>query len=43
MRMVRKTTRQFRHDLNNIHYDYIVEVINRFKGLDLVDGVPKEL
>ena len=36
MRMVRKTTRQFRHDLNNIHYDYIVEVINRFKGLDLV-------
>ena len=36
MRMVGKTTRQFSHDLNQIHYDYIVEVINRFKGLDLV-------
>ena len=38
-----KTTRLFRHDLNQIPYDYIVEVTNRFKGLDLIDKVPKEL
>ena len=33
----------FRYDLNQIPYDYTVEVTNRFKGLDLVDRVPKEL
>ena len=38
-----ETTRQFRYDLNKIPYDFTVEVINRFKGLDLVDGVPEEL
>ena len=38
-----KTTRPFRYDLNQIPYDYTVEVENRFKGLDLIDRVPKEL
>ena len=38
-----KTTRPFRYDLNQITYDYTVEVINRFKGLDLIDRVPDEL
>ena len=38
-----KTTRPFRYDLNQIHYDYTVEVRSRFKGLDLIDRVPKEL
>ena len=38
-----KTTRSFRHDLNQITYDYTVVVRNRFKGLDLVDRVPEEL
>ena len=38
-----KTTRPFRYDLNQIPYDYIVGVMNRFKGLDLVDRVSKEL
>ena len=38
-----KTTRPFRYDLNNIPYDYTVEVRNRFKGLDLRDRVPEEL
>ena len=38
-----KTTRPFRYDLNQIPYDYIVEVRNRFKGLDLIDKVPDEL
>ena len=38
-----KTTRPFRYDLNQIHYGYIVEVRNRFKGLDLIDRVPDEL
>ena len=38
-----KTTRPFRYDLNQITYDYRVEVRNRFKGLDLVDRVPEEL
>ena len=38
-----KTTRPFRYDLNQIPYDYIVEVKNRFKGLDLIDRVPNEL
>ena len=38
-----KNTRPFRHDLNQIPYDYTVEVRNRFKGLDLIDRVPDEL
>ena len=38
-----KTTRQFRYDLNQIPYDYTVEVRNRFKRLDLIDRVPDEL
>ena len=38
-----KTTRPFRNDLNQIPYDYTVEVRNRFKGLDLIDRVPDEL
>ena len=38
-----KTTRPFRYDLNQILYDYTVEVTNRFKGLDLIDRVPEEL
>ena len=38
-----KTTRSFRYDLNQIPYDYIVEMTNRFKGLDLIDRVPEEL
>ena len=43
MKNVGKTTRPFRYELNQIPYDYTVEVINRFKGLDLIDRVPKEL
>ena len=43
MKKVEKTTRPFRYDLNQIPYDYTVEVRNRFKGLDLIDGVPDEL
>ena len=38
-----KTTRTFRYDLNQIPYDYTVEVRNRFKGLDPIDRVPNEL
>ena len=38
-----KTTTPFRYDLNQIPYDYTVEVRNRFKGLDLIDRVPDEL
>ena len=38
-----KTTRPFRYDLNQIPYDYTVEVTNRFKGLDQVDRLPEEL
>ena len=38
-----KTTRPIRYDLNQILYDYTVEVRNRFKGLDLIDRVPEEL
>ena len=40
---VGKTTRPFRYDLNQIPYDYTVEVRNRFEGLDLIDRVPDEL
>ena len=43
LKKVRKTTRPFRYDLNQIPYDYTVEMINRFKGLDLIDRVPDEL
>ena len=43
MKKVGETTRPFRYDLNQIPYDYTVEVRNRFKGLDLIDRVPDEL
>ena len=43
MKKGRKTTRPFRYDLNQIPYDYTVEVRNRFKGLGLIDRVPDEL
>ena len=43
LKKVGKTTRPFRYDLNQIPYDYTVEVRNRFKGLDLIHRVPDEL
>ena len=43
LKKVGKTTRPFRYDLNQIPYNYIVEVTNRFKGVDLIDRVPEEL
>ena len=43
LKTVEKTTRPFRYDLNQIPYDYTVEVRNRFKGLHLIDRVPEEL
>ena len=43
MKKVGKITRPFRCDVNQIPYDYTVEVTNRFKGLDLIDRVPDEL
>jgi len=43
LKKVGKTTRPLRYDLNQIPYDYTVEVRNRFKGLDLIDRVPDEL
>ena len=43
MKKVGETTRPFKYDLNQILYDYTVEVRNRFKGLDLIDRVPDEL
>ena len=43
MKKVGKTTRPSRYDLNQIPYDYTVKVRNRFKGLDLIDRLPKEL
>jgi len=43
LKKVGKTTKPFRYDLNQIVYVYTVEVTNRFKGLDLIDRVPKEL
>ena len=43
LKRVGKTTRPFRYDLNQIPYDYTVEVRNRFKRLDLIDRVPDEL
>ena len=43
LKKVEKTTRPFRYDLNQIPYDYTVEVRNRFRGLDLIERVPDEL
>ena len=43
MKKVGKTTRPSKYDLNQIPYNYTVEVTNRFKGLDLIDRVPDEL
>ena len=43
LKKVGKTTRLSRYDLNQIPYDYTVEMTNRFKGLDLIDRVPEEL
>ena len=43
LKKVAKTTRPFSYDLNQISYNYTVEVRNRFKGLDLIDRVPDEL
>ena len=43
LKKVGKTTKPIRYDLNQIPYDYTVEVTNRFKGLDLIDRVPEEL
>ena len=43
LKKVGKSTRSFKYDLNQIPYDYTVEVTNRFKGLDLIDRVPEEL
>ena len=43
MNKVGKATRSFAYDLNQIPYNYIVEMTNRFKGLDLIDRVPEEL
>ena len=43
MKKIGKTTRPFRCDLNQIHYDYTVEVRNRYRGLDPIDRVPDEL
>ena len=43
MKKVEKTTRPFRYDLNEIPYDYTVEVRNRFKGIDLIHRVPDEI
>ena len=42
MKEAGKTTSSFRYDLNQILYDYTVEVTNRFKGLDLADRIPEE-
>ena len=43
MKKIGKTARPFRYDLNQIPYNYTVEMTNRFKGLDLIDRVPEEL
>ena len=43
MKKVEKITRPFRYDINQIPYNYTVELTNRFKGLDLIDRVPEEL
>ena len=43
LKKVRKTTKPFMYDLNQIPYDYIVEVMSRFHGFDLTERVPEEL
>ena len=43
LKKVEKTTRPLRYDLNQIPYDYTVEMTNRFKGLDVIDRLPEEL
>ena len=43
LKKVEKTSRPFKYDLNQIPYDYTVEVTNRFKGLNLLDRVPEEI
>ena len=43
MKKVEKTTRQFRYDLNQIPYNYTLEMTNRFKGFNLIDRMPEEL
>ena len=43
LKKVKKTTRPFRYDLNQIPYDYTVKETNTFKGLDLIDRLPEEL
>ena len=43
LKKVGKTARPFRYDLNQVHYDSTMEMINRFKGLGLLDRVPEEL
>ena len=43
LKKIGKTTRPFRYELNQISYDYTVEVTNRFRGLDLIDREPAEL
>ena len=43
LKKIGKTARPFRYDLNQIPYDYTVEVTNRFKGLDLIERVPEKL
>ena len=43
LKKVGETTRPFKYDLNEIPYDYTVDVTNRYKGFDLIDGVPDEL
>ena len=43
MKKVGKTTRPFRYDLNQISYDYTVDMMSKFKGLDLVDRLPEEM
>ena len=43
MKKVGEPTKPFRYDINQIPFNYTVEVTNRFKGLDLVDGVPEEI
>ena len=43
LKKIGETTGQFRYDLNQIPYNYTVEVTNKFKGLDLIDRVPEEL
>ena len=43
MKKVGETTRTFRYDLNQISYDYAVDVTNGFKGLDLIERMPEEL